>query len=443
MRFADTRLLVQTSRHPLEGLTVLQIIPQLHGGGAERSVIDGAEALASVGARALVAARGGRLVGELQAKGGVWLPFPADSKNPLVMARNIGRLKSLIKTERVAIVHVHSRAPAWAAWSAARACGVPFITSYHGAYSAKSPGKAHYNSVMARGDYVIANSAFTANHVRLAYPEASERIRIIQCGTDLGIYAPASVDANRVAAVRTRWRVQPHERVVLLAARMTALKGHKVLVEAARLLHAEGLQDTVFILAGENDGKDRYVGEIDAAIAKAGLEGIVRRVGFCEDMPAAYRAAALVVVPSTEPETFGRVAAEAQAMGTPVVVSDLGAAPETVLAVPAVTVAQRTGWRVPAGDVAALADAMSEALALGASAKDAMGQRARHHIDAHFSYEQAARATLALYCEALGIEQKQAPALQDGTMKPVAPMPPTWPRRVMQQIRHPSLRRYG
>lgn len=399
-------MLVQSSRHPLEGLTILQIIPQLQGGGAERSVIDGAEALASVGARALVASRGGRLVGELQAKGGIWVPFPADSKNPLVMARNISRLKRLMRTERVAIVHVHSRAPAWSAWSAARALGVPFLTSYHGAYSARSPGKAQYNSVMARGDFVIANSAFTAAHVRHSYPEAADRIRIIQCGTDLGIFSPAAVDAGRVAAMRTRWNVQAHERVVLLAARLTPLKGHKVLIEAARILHGEGLQDTVFILAGESDGRDRYVAEIDAAIAAAGLEGIVRRVGYCDDMPAAYRASALVVVPSTEPETFGRVAAEAQAMGTPVVVSDLGAAPETVLAEPQAEAALRTGWRVPAGDAPALADAMREALGLGASARDAMAQRARHHIDSNFSYEQAARATLNLYCDALGLQPR-------------------------------------
>lgn len=413
MRFADTKMLVHSSRHPLEGLTVLQIIPQLHGGGAERSVIDGAEALASVGARALVASRGGRLVGELQAKGGIWVPFQAESKNPLVMARNISRLKSLIRAERVAIVHVHSRAPAWAAWSAARALRVPFLTSYHGAYSARAPGKAQYNSVMARGDFVIANSAFTADHVRTNYPEAADRIRVIQCGTDLGVLSPATIDSNRVAAMRTRWAVQSHERVVLLAARLTPLKGHKILIEAARILQGEGLRDTVFVLAGESDGKDRYVSEIDAAIAKGGLEGAVRRVGFCEDMAAAYRAAALVVVPSTEPETFGRVAAEAQAMGTPVIVSDLGAAPETVLAEPAVPAASRTGWRVPAGDAAALADAIRDALAMGASARDAMALRARHHIDANFSYEQAARATLDLYCNALGIEPRSSQTTRD------------------------------
>ena len=79
---------------PLAGATILQIIPALDAGGAERTTVDVAAALAAVGARALVATEGGRLVGEMQAKGGTWLPFPAASKNPLAMAVNIGRLAS-------------------------------------------------------------------------------------------------------------------------------------------------------------------------------------------------------------------------------------------------------------------------------------------------------------------------------------------------------------
>ena len=114
-------------------------------------------------------------------------------------------------------------------------------------------------------------------------------------------------------------------------------------------------------------------------------------------MPAAFLAASVVAVPSTEPEAFGRSAVEAQAMGAPVVVSDLGAVPETVLAPPQVPAAMRTGWRVPAGDVAALADALKAALTLGASARDAMAARARAHVEAHFSLEKMVGETLDLY----------------------------------------------
>src|SRR5579872_6004597 len=103
----------QQSKHPLAGCTILQIIPELQSGGAERATIDIAAALAAVGARALVASYGGRMVSELQAKGGVWRPFPAKTKNPLAMYLNQRRLADLIREEGVALVHARSRAPAW------------------------------------------------------------------------------------------------------------------------------------------------------------------------------------------------------------------------------------------------------------------------------------------------------------------------------------------
>src|SRR5215207_614318 len=149
-----------SSHHPLAGRTILQVIPELEAGGAERTAVDVAEGLAHVGARALVATEGGRLVGELQAKGGVWIPFPAASKNPLAMLVNVRRLAWVCHEEGVSLIHARSRAPAWVALGAARVMGLPFVTTYHGAYSGKSSVKVLYNSVMARGDVVIANSNY-------------------------------------------------------------------------------------------------------------------------------------------------------------------------------------------------------------------------------------------------------------------------------------------
>ncbi len=151
---------------------MLQIIPTLQTGGAERTTIDIAEALSAAGARPLVATEGGRLVGELQAKGGIWLPFPAGEKNPLKMLANIRRLSRLCAAESVELVHARSRAPAWVALAAAKAMKLPFVTTYHGAYSSGSPVKTLYNSVMARGDVVIANSHYTADLIAQAHPFA-------------------------------------------------------------------------------------------------------------------------------------------------------------------------------------------------------------------------------------------------------------------------------
>jgi glycosyltransferase involved in cell wall biosynthesis len=139
------------------------------------------------------------------------------------------------------------------------------------------------------------------------------------------------------------------------------------------------------------------VRELDHLIEAKKLKGVVRRVGHCTDMPAAFLAAAVVTVPSTEPEAFGRSAVEAQAMGTPVVVSELGAVPETVLAPPQVQPQERTGWRVPADDTEALAEAIRAALSLGASARIALGTRARAHVERNFSLERMVSSTLNVY----------------------------------------------
>ncbi len=385
----------------LAGRTVLQIIPRLDAGGAERTTIDVAAALVEAGARALVACEGGRLASELQAVGGVFIPFPAATKNPVAMLLNVRKLARVLIAERVDIVHARSRAPAWVALAACRVAQKPFVTTYHGAYSGRSALKLRYNSVMARGEVVIANSQYTADMIAKLYPWARDRLRVIYRGADLKMFAPGSVDRARVARLREDWGVAPHERVVLVAARLTAWKGQKILIEAAARLKARGLEGVRYILAGDPQGRDNYAHELDAQIEKLGLTGIVSRVGHCVDMPAALLAASVVAAPSTQPEAFGRTAVEAQAMGALVVVSDIGAVSETVLAPPQTAAEARTGWRTPAGNSEALAEALFEALSLGATARDALARRARMHVEQHFSLEQMTRQTLQAYLSVL------------------------------------------
>ncbi|HWG03528.1 MAG TPA: glycosyltransferase [Beijerinckiaceae bacterium] len=397
MRHSSTGL--ASNQDVLRGRTILQIIPELDAGGAERTAIDVAAALAEAGARPLVASQGGRLVSELQAKGGIWLPFPAKTKQPLAMALNVGRLKKLIRAEAVDLVHARSRAPAWVARGATLATKTPFVTTYHGSYSGRSSLKLLYNSVMARGDVVIANSDYTAERIRLLFPFASPFVRVIHRGTDFRVFSPGAVDPLRVQKLRQQWGIAPDERIVLLAARLTGWKGQRVLIEAAGLLAARGFSGVRYVLAGDDQGRRGYVKELDAQIRKARLDGVVLRVGHCLDMPAAFLAAASVALPSTQPEAFGRSAVEAQAMGTPVVVSDHGAVPETVLAPPEVGADERTGWRVPPDDAAALAEALAETLTLGASACEALALRARQHVESRFSIQQMCAETLDAYAD--------------------------------------------
>ena len=384
------------AERPIAGRTVLQIIPRLDSGGAERTTLEIVQALVQAGARALVATEGGRLVGELQALGGEFHRFPAATKNPVAMAGNARKLAALIAREGVDIVHARSRAPAWSARAAAQKRGIPFVTTNHGVYSARSAIKSRYNSVMAMGDCVIANSLFTARHIVERYPFAAGRIATIHRGVDLRLFDPQAVSPDRVRALREKWGAPPDQRIVLMPARLARRKGHRVLIRAARILADSGRGDLTFVLAGEEE-RDAYPRELDRFAESAGVSGLVKRVGHCEDMPAALLSAACVVAPAIEPEAFGRIAVEGQAMGAPVVASDLGASSETIHAPPECPPGQRTGWLVPPDDPQALADSIAEALDLNAAARDALALRARRRAAELFSVERMCEATLRVY----------------------------------------------
>jgi glycosyltransferase involved in cell wall biosynthesis len=176
-----------------------------------------------------------------------------------------------------------------------------------------------------------------------------------------------------------------------------------VLIDAAARLQARGrLQDAVVILAGDAQGRESYVKALQGQIARLDLQEHVRLVGHVADIAAACLAAHVTVVASTEPEAFGRTAIEAAAVACPVIATDLGAPPETVLAAPTVTEEEATGWLVPPGDAEALAERLAWALALSPSARAGIGDRARRRAVANFSARAMQQSTLAVYDRLLG-----------------------------------------
>ncbi len=364
-------------------MRVLQVIPELDIGGAERTTIDIAKALVAAGHTAFVVSQGGRMVDELPAEAQHTI-LPVASKNPLTILSNARALRALCKCERIDIIHARSRAPAWSCLMAARRLGIPFVTTYHGAYSASNALKRWYNSVMVRSDAVIANSQFTADSIARQYPKASDRMTVIHRGTDL-----SSFDGN---AEPYDWGLPPGARAVVHIARLTEWKGQSVAIGALAGL-PEGVH---LILAGDDQGRTDYRDSLVRLAERADVSQRVHLVGHV-DPARALATADVCIVPSTQPEAFGRAAVEAQAAGVPVVVSDLGAVPETVLAPPLVDANQRTGWHVTAGDPTALCTGIQEALALEGAARDAHIGRAREHVHKHFSLAAMCDATLAVY----------------------------------------------
>jgi glycosyltransferase involved in cell wall biosynthesis len=323
--------------------------------------------------------------------------MPVQSKNPLTILANAVRLAMLIEREKVSLIHVRSRAPAFSALIAAHAMRIPFLATYHGVYGGGGALKRWYNAIMTRGDLVIANSEFTRAHVIAEHHIDPDRVIAIPRGVDLARFDPAKVSEQRIAALRERWGLAPDETRVklLLAGRLTRWKGQRLVIDAAARLKAEGRSDFLILLAGDDQGRSGYRQELEAAIAAAGLSEAVRLVGHCDDMPAAYLIADLVCAPSLSPEAFGRTAVEPQAMGRPVLAADHGGARETV-------VPGETGWRVAPGDAAAWAEALAAAIDVGPGRRAAMGRAGAARVRKLYSAEAMCEATLAVYVRLVG-----------------------------------------
>ncbi|MDB5429452.1 MAG: glycosyl transferase group 1 [Caulobacter sp.] len=376
--------------------TLLQVTPELETGGAEQTTIDVAHAVVNAGGTALVAARGGRMVARLEADGGRLAQMPLQSKNPLTMLGNAARLIDLIRREKVSLVHARSRAPAFSALWAAHATKTPFIATYHGVYNARSALKRWYNAVMTKGDLVIANSEFTRQHVISEHHMPPEKVVAIPRGVDLTRFEPGLVSGARVDRLRASWGVSTGERrlKILLAGRLTRWKGQRLMIDALAKLKTLGDENYLLLLVGDDQGRDAYRAELEAAIAAAGLQDAVKLLGHCEDMPAAYLIADLALAPSLTPEAFGRTAVEPQIMGRAVIAADHGAARETV-------VRDQTGWLVAPGDVDAWAEALEVACKVGPGRRATMGAAGRLRAIKLYSVDAMCEATLKVYARVL------------------------------------------
>ena len=391
-RGAQTGASIRSDHADSRMTTVLQVLPSLAGGGGvERGTLEISRALAAAGWGSLIVTGHAGDEAAAAAAGARHAALPVARRNPLQAPDAIRRLARLIADEGVDLVHARSRWPAWLACHAARRARRPFVTTVHGAYSTGGPLKRRYNAIMARGERVIAISAFIARYVAETYGVEPGRIRIIPRGVDLAVFDPARVEAARIAALRTAWDIPAGRPVVMLPGRLTALKGHLALLDALARLD----ESVCCLFVGTVDAAhEGYRGRIERRIEALGAAHDIRLAGGCGDMPAAYLLADVVVSPSLRPEGFGRVAVEAQAMGRRVIASAHGGACETVLH-------GETGWLVPPDDAGALAGAIREALGAGTAGRERMARAGQDHVRRAFTLERMCGATLDVYRELL------------------------------------------
>lgn len=394
--------------------TILQVLPALDTGGVERGAIEMAIAIQKAGARPIVASEGGRLVPRLRRLNIMHVTLPLSRKSPLAIWRNRRALTALIRKEGVDLIHSRSRAPSWAALGAAKKCRIPFVTTWHGVHKAGFPGKKRYNSVLTRGDRVIAISDYIARRMRQEFKIGDDKLRTIYRGVDVARFDPDQFLGQRVQNLAIRFDLPPDAKIILMPGRLTRWKGQLLLVEALAKLKTTLPWKCVFV--GPAEPTSPFVKELESRIHAHGLQEKIRFVGTQDDMPAVYAMADVVVVPSLRPEPFGRVIVEAQAMGCPVIVSGQGGAVETVLD-------EQTGLVIPPNDKTALAQAIDILLDIDADSRAYIRTTARQNVMQHYTMALMQSQTLAVYDELLHTEL--APMLLQSLMTPEE----TWPPR--------------
>ena len=375
-------------------LKVLQVIPKLGYGGAETGCYDLAHYLSENNCTSYIVTSGGELLKFIDKKKVKLIRLPVHSKNPILMFFNSIALALIIIFYNISIVHARSRAPAWSCLLATKITRRRFVTTFHGAYNFKNPIKKFYNSIMVKSDLIIAGSNFIFSHINNNYSKylnLKKRFLVIFRGINVDYFDPTTTLENEENKLILNWKIDRNKKIILLPGRLTAWKGQEIFIEAINLVNKElGYQSFYAVILGGDQGRDIYSKKIKRLAEQYRLTGQLKFIKHCNNMPLAYKISDLIVSASVEPETFGRVAVEAQAMEKPILASNIGGSNETV-------VDNKTGFLFEAGNPESLSKKIIEALNLDETTLKSMGIEGRKNIIKKFNVEKMCFSTYSEY----------------------------------------------
>ena len=373
---------------------ILQIIPNMEIGGAERTVLEITSFLKDTNFSSLVLTSGGKLIDDLEKANIEVIKLKIDKKNPYSIIKNFFLFIKIFREKKINLVHVRSRAPAWSAIFAAKKLGIPVLTTWHGHVSNSSFIKKIYNSIMLKGDAVIANSIYTAENISKIYGINKSKIDIIPRGVDVNNFKKSDINSHEITKIKENWKIFDNEKVIiLLPARLTKWKGHEVAIEAINLLKGESFfKNIVCLFAGEQKNSEKYIHNLNRLISSYSLEKKIRLIGKVENMPLAYHASDVILSPSIEPEPFGRIPIEAQASGKIIISCDAGAVKDTIK-----SGKNFTGFKAIPNNSESLADKIKIALKMENEEIQGMQKRAIMNVKNNFSLESMCKKTLEVY----------------------------------------------
>ena len=375
-------------------INVLQVIPKLGYGGAETGCFDLAHYLNENNCKSYIVTSGGPLLKYINRKKVKVIRLPVHSKNPLLIVLNAVVLIFLIFFLNINIVHARSRAPAWSCLFATKITRRKFVTTFHGTYNFKSPLKKWYNSVMVRSDLVIAGSNFIFSHIKNNYSvhlTKEKKFLVIFRGINTEYFNPKKIKESDKNILRKKWKIDYDKKVILLPGRLTGWKGQEMFIESIKNLKENSPDlDFIAIILGSDQGRKIFKKKLIRLVEQHRLNNHVLFVDHLELMPIAYEISDVVVSTSIEPEAFGRVSVEAQAMEKPILASNIGGSNETIIN-------DKTGFLFEAGNSKNLSQKLSEILNLSEVTRNGIGAEGRKNVKVKFNVEKMCNSTYSEY----------------------------------------------
>ena len=375
-------------------LKVLQVIPRLGYGGAETGCYDLAHYLYEQDCKSYIVTSGGELIKYIDKKKVKLIKLPVQSKNPLIILINSIALTLLILFLNISIVHARSRAPAWSCYIATKITRRKFVTTFHGTYNFKNSIKKFYNSIMVKSDVLIAGSNFIFSHISENYQKflnSKKKFLVIFRGINTEYFDSDAIKKKDIDKLKATWKIEDNKKIILLPGRLTAWKGQEMFIEGINLFKQSNPElDFVAVILGDDQGRTVFRKKLERLVEQCNLTQNIKFVDNCNVMPVAYYISDVIVSSSIEPEAFGRVSVEAQAMKKPIIASNIGGSKETVID-------NKTGLLFESGNPKSLCDKLNEIIKLDTLTLDLMGREGRKNVINRFNIEKMCLNTYSEY----------------------------------------------
>ena len=375
-------------------LKVLQVIPKLGYGGAETGCYDIAHYLNENDCKSYIITSGGELIKFINKKKVKLIRLPVQSKNPIIMLFNAIIISLIILFCNINIVHARSRAPAWSCLVATKITGRKFVTTFHGTYNFNSSIKKFYNSVMLRSDLIIAGSNFIFSHINENYSNylnTKKKFLVIFRGINTDYFDPSTTLEKDEDNLFKSWELKVGKKIILFPGRLTSWKGQEMFLDSINKVNIQlGHDAFIAVILGNDQGRELYKKKLIRLVEQYRLTNQVKFIEHCKNMPVAYKISNFVVSASIEPESFGRISAEAQSMQKPILASNIGGSKETIID-------NKTGILFESGNSDEMSKKIIELLNLDESTLNQMGIEGRKNVINKFNVEKMCFSTYSEY----------------------------------------------